>query len=159
MRVTRPAKVKRAVEWSRPENGVLKFNVDGAARGSPGLGGIGGVLRDWNGEVLGFFSKPVGVVYAYEAEVMAMRSALDFCSEFNLRHIWLESDSTLAIGWVLSSDFRPWKLLNDLHAIDRLRAEVDCFKVSHVLREANEKADTLAKEGVDRDGCLWICCV
>lgn len=97
-----------------------------------------------------FFSKPVGVVYAHQAEVMAIRYALEFCREFNICHSLLESDSTLAVGWVLRPKFRPWKLLNDLHAIDCLRIEVDCINVSHVLWEANDKADTLAKEVLTR---------
>lgn len=150
-------KQPRLAVWCPPERGVLKFNVDGAARGTPGRGGIGGVERDWSGEVRGYFSKSVGVVYAYEAEVLAIRHALDFCKDFNLRHVCLESDSTLAIGWTLCSANRPWKLLNELQAIDFLREEVDCFKVVHVWREANDRADALAKEGVEREQQpLWV---
>lgn len=32
-----------------PPFGILKFNVDGAARGNPGLAGIGGALRNCRG--------------------------------------------------------------------------------------------------------------
>lgn len=32
--------------WSKLEIGFFKFNVDGAARGKPGLIGIGGVVCD-----------------------------------------------------------------------------------------------------------------
>lgn len=39
----------------------LKSNVDGAACGKLGPVGIGGVLRNHNGEVLYMFSKHVGV--------------------------------------------------------------------------------------------------
>lgn len=49
VRLETECKVRKSVEWERPEVGVMKFNVEGAARGTPGRGGIGGVLRDWRG--------------------------------------------------------------------------------------------------------------
>ena len=35
-----------------PQYGVLKFNVDRAAKGKPVLAGIGGVLRNHKGEFI-----------------------------------------------------------------------------------------------------------
>ena len=49
-------------------SGVLKFNVDGATRGKPGLVGIGGVLRNHKGEVMYMFSKHVGIKDSKEAD-------------------------------------------------------------------------------------------
>eukprot|EP00268_Persea_americana_P062605 TRINITY_DN8040_c1_g2_i6.p1 TRINITY_DN8040_c1_g2~~TRINITY_DN8040_c1_g2_i6.p1 ORF type:complete len:254 (+),score=31.35 TRINITY_DN8040_c1_g2_i6:132-893(+) len=43
-------KKKHLVTWSPPSPNVLKFNVDGAARGKPGPAGIGGILRNYKGE-------------------------------------------------------------------------------------------------------------
>lgn len=51
-----PSKVRKSVSWVPPLPGSLKFNVDGAARGKPGPAGIGGVLRNYKGEVLFMFS-------------------------------------------------------------------------------------------------------
>lgn len=39
----------------------MKFNVDGAASGKPGLGGIGGVFRNCKGEALMTFSKKLRI--------------------------------------------------------------------------------------------------
>ena len=55
-----PIKVRKSILWSPPPIGWLKFNVDGATRGKPGPTGIGGVLRNCNGDVLFMFSKYVG---------------------------------------------------------------------------------------------------
>ena len=44
--------MKKVFSWAPPIEGVLKFNVDGAARGKPGPSGIGGVLRNSEGFVL-----------------------------------------------------------------------------------------------------------
>lgn len=48
---------RRIIPWSPPLHGVIKFNVDGAARGTPSHAGIGRVLRNDKGEVLCMFSK------------------------------------------------------------------------------------------------------
>lgn len=48
---------RRMVFWAlAPPSGVLKFNVDGEARGKTGPAGLGGVLRNGKGEVLFMFS-------------------------------------------------------------------------------------------------------
>lgn len=104
------------------------------------------------------FSKPTGVLWAYEAEIKAILTALRFCKEHNMRRIQIESDSSLAVGWVGNNRNRPWKLLNDLHLIDLLMLEMDCVGVHHVFREANSMADFLAKSGCDREIALWEWC-
>lgn len=55
------ARMRRVVVWAPPMAGVLKFNVDSAARGKPRPTGIGGVLCNDKGVVLGMFSKGVGI--------------------------------------------------------------------------------------------------
>lgn len=37
------------VRWLRPPQGWIKLNFDGAVKGSSGMAGCGGVLRDWKG--------------------------------------------------------------------------------------------------------------
>lgn len=85
---------------------MVKFNVDGASKGNPGASGIGGVLRNVEGIILGYFSKSMGHIWAYEVEVHAIFHALLFCHEFNCHNVLIESDSTLAIGWTLDGDRR-----------------------------------------------------
>lgn len=129
---------------------MIKFNVDGSSRGNPGVSGIGGTLRDANGISLGFFSKPLGLSWAYIAEIKAILEALLFCK----RHVIVESDSTLAVGWVMNRSNRSWKLFNDLNQIDMLMEEVGCFGVVHIYREANTVVDHLTKNGCDRSEAL-----
>lgn len=40
------AKERKCVTWEKPKLGQLKFNVDGAAQGCPGLAKIRGILRN-----------------------------------------------------------------------------------------------------------------
>lgn len=99
-------------------------------------------------QFLGVFSTTSGVLWAYEAEVKAILNALLFCKQFQFRHVIIESDSSLVVGWVASNHNRQWKLCQDLLQIDLLMKEVDCLCVNHIFREANTLADHLAKSGV-----------
>lgn len=141
--------------WCPPEAIILKFNVDGSARGSPGISGAGGILRNAESAVLGRFSKPLGVLCAYQAEVKAILLALKFSKEFGFSQVLVESDSSLAVGWVRLKSNRSLALLNDLNAIDWIMKEVACVGVVHTLREANGEADELAKSGCDCSEPLW----
>lgn len=120
---------KRCVEWGPLPEGFLKWNVDGSARGAPRVGGAGGVLRNHEGEIGGIFSKALGTLWAFEAEVKVIRLALEFSKQFGLRNIIIESDSALVVGWVSSNSHRPWKLLKYLNMIDFLCKKVGCMGV------------------------------
>ena len=69
-------RIMKVEVWCPPARGLLKFNVDGAARGKPGPAGVGGVLRDHKGDVLLMFSKNVGIKESNETEVLAILEAL-----------------------------------------------------------------------------------
>lgn len=141
--------------WLPPPVNFLNFNVDGSPLGNPGKSGIGSVLRNSSRQILGVLSEATGFLWAYEAEVKAIRKALIFCKAFNFRNVLIESDSLLAVGWVASKDNRPWKFLRDLLQIDLLMVEVGCSVVSHIFREANSMANHLAKTGCHRSTLLW----
>ncbi|KAK0590390.1 hypothetical protein LWI29_026415 [Acer saccharum] len=66
--------------WIPPDLDHLKFNVDGAARGSPGPAGIGGVLRNLKGKVLCSFSSFQGHQYADYVEIVAILRACQLCA-------------------------------------------------------------------------------
>eukprot|EP00268_Persea_americana_P068029 TRINITY_DN9427_c0_g3_i1.p1 TRINITY_DN9427_c0_g3~~TRINITY_DN9427_c0_g3_i1.p1 ORF type:complete len:256 (+),score=22.30 TRINITY_DN9427_c0_g3_i1:1157-1924(+) len=93
-----PSKMRIYVHWSPSPIGMLKFNVDGAARGKPGPASIGGVLRNSRGEVLFMFSKSVGVCDSNKAEVLAILEALQYFSRFFNGILVVESDSMWLLG-------------------------------------------------------------
>ena len=63
----RPSKapVIKSVVWSPPAPGWIKVNTDGAALGSPGVGGCGGIFRNCRAFVKGCFAIPLGQVFAF----------------------------------------------------------------------------------------------
>ncbi|KAE8693020.1 hypothetical protein F3Y22_tig00110819pilonHSYRG00174 [Hibiscus syriacus] len=77
--------------WSKPPSGFLKFNVDGAVRGSFGAAGVGGILRDHKGKILAEFSKRAGFLdpsapSCFSADVQHFHQ---FCSNnrWSLRYV------------------------------------------------------------------------
>ena len=91
-------KKKHLVTWSPPSPNVLKFNVDGAARGKPGPANIGGILRNYKGDVLFMFSNYIGIKDSNEVAVLAILEALRICVLNNFHSIVVESDSLNAIS-------------------------------------------------------------
>lgn len=66
--------------WIPLPMGTFKFNVDRAARGKSWPAGIGGVLRNFNGEIMLLFSKNAGVKKSNEPEALAILKALQLFS-------------------------------------------------------------------------------
>ena len=58
--------------WTSPPDVVLKLNFDGSFLHSSRRGGIGGIIRDWNGHVFRNFWGHVDSVSANEVEVYAL---------------------------------------------------------------------------------------
>ena len=74
----KPSKASRVIEvhWSFPPSGQLKINTDGAAFGSPGLARCAVVFRTSRGFVKGCFAIPLGIAFAFEAELAAAIHAI-----------------------------------------------------------------------------------
>ena len=77
---------------------MFKFNVDEAASEKPRLAGIGGVLRNCNGDVLFMFSKYLEVCDSNEAEVLAILESLWCFSRYYRDNLIVESDSSNAVS-------------------------------------------------------------
>ena len=135
--------------WSFPEAGCFKLNVDGAAKGNPGLAGGGAILRnEWGGLVLAasFF---YGECTNMEAEFKALLNGLDLVERYGLlsSKILIESDSLVLVQSVMGTfgcAWTCWKILCQIREkIGRME-----FQLRHVFREANSVADSLANQAV-----------
>ena len=133
-----------------PPLNVLKFKVDGAARGKPGPAGIGGVLCNSKGEVLFMLSKHVGVRDSNEAEVLVILEALWCFSRMFRGSLIVESDSSNTIAWVSNRKANQWKFHFLFNEIRALSSSINVV-FRHELRSANHVADALAKQGIDRN--------
>lgn len=117
-------KERRVVSRSPPPIGVLRFNVDKADRGKPG---IAGVLHNFMGEAVLMLSKNVDVKEFNEAEVMEILEALRlFSCSFRARLI-VESDSGNVVQWVSNIVTRPWRFHFHFNEIKELSSHLDVF--------------------------------
>ena len=69
--------------WKEPWLGSLRWNID-SALGKPGRAGIGGVLRNQDEQFLSIFSCLVEIKDSNEAEVIAVRKAMEISAPSTL---------------------------------------------------------------------------
>ena len=69
-------------EWTKyllrcpPPSGALKLNFDGSALGNPGLAGVGGVIRNEEGNTILSYSGPARICSINKAELLALKTGL-----------------------------------------------------------------------------------
>ena len=106
--------------WSPPLAITLKFNVDGFARGLPGMAGISGVLRDCNCKVLCVFSLCIGIQDSNLAEIKAIHKAYElYVSNVALigRDVEIVNNSMMVVSWVSNKDFGCLKHIDIIYDI------------------------------------------
>jgi ribonuclease HI len=126
------------------------LSTDGGARGNPGPAGIGVVLQDSHGEVIGEIGRGIGQTTNNVAEYAALIAGLELALEKGVTEIEVKVDSELVESQVQGK----WKIKNDrLRQLAvkarRLLGEFDVWSIKHVPREENSGADALANQGMD----------
>lgn len=135
----------RWIEWHKPKVGWCKLNTDGAWDDDI-RAGCAGVLRGDAGEWLGGFSMRVVTRDPAYTEALAMLEGLTMAWGMGLTRVELESDSKVLVDAV--TGVTECSMENGIigHIQDLLNREWE-IEVRHILREANQCADHLAKLG------------
>ena len=128
-----PSQIK-PIFWNPPLPTQIKVNIDDLACSI-------WVFRTYRGFVEGYFSCPAGICFAFEAEPLALITAIELALSFNLKKLWVESDSIYVIGAFESKTSSvPWKLRNRwLNALNLCKART--VSISHIFREGNVTRD------------------
>ncbi|XP_035541668.1 uncharacterized protein LOC118344672 [Juglans regia] len=106
--------VKHTMGWSKPPQGVLKLNVDGAIFANPHVAGVGVILRDSEGTVLLAASmKESEVGDPAKIDMVAMLRGLRLCIPMGIEKLILESDSLLMVNQ-MNGDTKPWSLFRNI---------------------------------------------
>lgn len=112
-----------------------------------GAGGYGGVFRTRKPYVKGCFVIPLRDVFTYEAEIFVVIYTVEYAWKHDCKRSWLEGDTTYAVNLLrLRSCTIPWTLLQAWSHCLFLIANVE-FQVSHIIRQGNRVADSLATYG------------
>lgn len=124
---------------------------DGGSRGNPGPAGFGVYVEGPDGQKLAELSEFLGRTTNNVAEYSGLLAALDFALRNGHPRLKVVADSELMVKQmqgrykVNSADLRP---LYD--EAKRRAARLEGFRIEHVLRGKNQRADRLANLAMDR---------
>ena len=115
--------------WRPPPLGWYKVNVDGAVFKERGHCGIGVVVRNDKGQIMGALSKllpyPLG---ALETEAKAAEIGMTFAWELGLREIILEGDSQTIMAAIANHDPGPIQVHNLIASIKSWESKFRAWK-------------------------------
>ncbi len=136
-----------------PVKGLAEISIhtDGASRGNPGEAGAGVVIADERGKTLKEWKSYLGVTTNNVAEYRAVLLALEKASALGAESVIINMDSELVVRQLLGEYKVREGHLKILHqkALELLAA-FPKYRVRHVPREENRRADQLANEAIDQ---------
>ena len=124
---------------------------DGGSRGNPGPAGFGVYIEGPDGEKLEELSEFLGRATNNVAEYSALLAALDWALRAGHPRLRVVGDSELLVKQmqgrykVASPDLRPL-----YEEAKRRVAQLEGFRIEHVLRGKNQQADRLANLAMDK---------
>jgi ribonuclease HI/probable phosphoglycerate mutase len=131
-------------------NKDLSLFTDGACRGNPGCGGAGAVLLTGNGQVVATAKKFLGHCTNNIAEYRALILGLEEALTHKPARLSVYLDSELLVRQIQGVYRVKNPALQPLMAeVRALLARFDAWKVEHVPRSENARADRLANEAID----------
>jgi len=135
-----------------PEYEVELF-TDGASRGNPGPAGIGVLMQQ---PVTGYeeeLSRYIGTTTNNVAEYTALVEGLHLALERGVRRVAHYSDSELLVRQLEGSYRIKAPALRELiEAAEKVISTLSSFRIQHIPREQNSRADKLASQVLDKLG-------
>ena len=144
--------------WKPPPLGCYKVNVDGAVFKDRGHCGIGVVVRNDKGQIMGALSKifpyPLG---ALGIEAKATEVGTTFAWELGLREIILEADSQTVMVAIANHDSGPIQFQNLIAGIKSWKSMFRVWQSSFTRRDGNKVAHQMAKYAKHISDCIiWV---
>lgn len=137
---------KKKTVKSLPSVDDITIFSDGAAKGNPGPASIGVVLKDSKtGNTVAEISKKIGSTTNNIAEYTALIKGLEKAIELGANKVKVFADSELMVKQVtLVYKTKNEGLRDLLDEVFALKSKFKEFKITHVRREQNKRADELA---------------
>lgn len=124
--------------------------TDGGARDNPGIAGIGIVIEDKDGNIIREISQYIGEQTNNVAEYKAFSRGLEAALDLGIKKITCYLDSQLVVKQVKGEyKVKNERIIPMYNMIMPLIKKFDNFKIIHVKRELNKKADKLVNEAID----------
>lgn len=124
--------------------------ADGASRGNPGEAGAGIVLLDAGGAEIATGSTYLGQCTNNAAEYQALIAGLETAIRSGCRTLHIRLDSELIVRQITGQyKVRNAQLLPLYIRANDLLKQFDSWKMQHIPRSENARADKLANRGID----------
>ncbi|WP_457573225.1 ribonuclease HI family protein [Desulfolithobacter sp.] len=134
----------------RAPRGTCRLYTDGASRGNPGRAGAGIVLLDDSDRELTTKAVYLGTCTNNVAEYRALLIGLQAAREEGCRRVEIFMDSELIVRQLQGRYQVKSAALKPLFTeVRQLLHSFDSWKVLHVPRAQNRRADELANQGID----------
>ena len=138
----------KQVSWEKPDPGWLKLNTDGSLSGSVGTTAGGGLIRDEFGNWVIGFSRKIGRIDSFIAELWALRDGLQLCHQLNACAVLVELDAKSLVDALNNSSYCNSVISPLLDDCKLLMVQTPQIRIKHTYREANKCADRLANLGL-----------
>ena len=98
-----PSHTVKTMKWLKPPVGWVKLNTDGALSQNLGVAGAGDLIQDCDGNWIRGFSRAIGVVLSFLAELWALRDGLSMVRELGIQKLVVEMDAKEALNSVTNT--------------------------------------------------------
>lgn len=121
------------------------INTDGTAEPNPGPAAIGATIKDEQDKLIASISQPIGQATNNQAEYRAIIAALEKAIKLGAKQVDMRSDSELVVRQI-TGRYRVKKAsLKPLYQqVKHLQNQLEGFTITHIPRQENTEADTLA---------------
>jgi len=128
---------------------TVVINTDGASRGNPGPAAIGVTIKDEQGKLIAAISQAIGRATNNQAEYRAIIVALEEAIRLQSEQVELFSDSELLVRQI-NGRYRVKNVaLQPLYQqVKQLQGQLKSFTITHIPREENTEADSLANKAL-----------
>ena len=144
--------------WSPPAGSVFEVNVDGAVFAQQRKSGVGVVIRNCEGLLMGALSMKLNQqLGSLETEAKAYELGILFARDMGFHEVALEGDSVTVSNAIAGISPPPSSIASVVCGISSLLSAFRSFSISHVGRKGNKVAHLLAKhaQGVEQF-VTWI---
>ena len=144
--------------WKPPWEGWYKVNVDGAVFNELGSCGIGVVIRNAQGQLMGAMSKRLDIpLGATEVEAKAFEEGLLLAGDLGLKYVILEGDAQMVTNALSGKCFPPSSIQVFIAGTKLWRQKVTDWEISYVRRTGNEAAHLMARNAKLVSDCVvWV---
>ena len=148
----------RTERWIPLSEGWYKVNVNGTVFKESGSCGIGIVIRNERGEIMGAMSKrmdlPLG---ALEVEAKAFEEGMLLARDLGMKHIVLEGDVQGVTDALMGCSSPPTSIQMIIEGIQRQKSNIQVWKARYVRRTSNMAAHLMARNAkFVNDSVIWV---